>query len=147
MADPLDLRSAVDVFTRLTDLQARAARDGTPHVDVHGLAAMRQAAEDERAALAAGDVDGAIDADDRFHGVLVTAAGDPAAQAEVGALLAQVRRFDRVFFAGKSFATPTTDDHDAILDAVAAGDAERAAALVHASFAAAVARLRERLDR
>lgn len=146
--EPLDLRRALDAFHRLAALQSRAARVGTPHVGADGLSAMHAADQAERDALARGDVEAAIDADDAFHAVLVRACGDLELAAEVRGLLQLIRRFDRAYFASKAFdATVCTDDHLEVIAAVEAGDAELAAAIVERNWTQAGERMSAALSR
>ena len=72
---PLDRRDAQDAFQVVAALHALAATLGVARVSSAELDAMAAANERFSAALASGDVDAAVAADDAFHDVLVHAVG------------------------------------------------------------------------
>jgi DNA-binding GntR family transcriptional regulator len=73
---PLSARDARDAFTVYAALEALAASLAVPRLTGDDLKTMRAANGDFADALAAADVDAAVSADDRFHGVLVQAAAN-----------------------------------------------------------------------
>ncbi len=123
---PFDLKLARDAF----------ATTGRLHGDATRRAAARMTAADFVAALAGGRVQDAIAADDAFHRVILDAAGDPDLLVSVDLLIPRLRRMDLWLFARKTF-TPGESSHPAIIAALEAQDAERAAALVEDSFTTA----------
>ena len=78
---PLDRRAARDAFPIVAAIHALAAELGVPRLTAADASAMSNANARFAQALRADDVDAALDADDAFHGVLLTAS----ANGELGA--------------------------------------------------------------
>jgi len=117
-------------YTRVTPLDRRAARDAFPVVAaLHGLATelalgvaaqagdaaqgasrltevdratMRDANDRFATALQQGDVDAALQADDDFHGVFVTAAANAEIPRALERLMPRIRRLERLRFGSLS---------------------------------------------
>lgn len=77
------------------------------------------------AAVKAGDVDGALRADDELHDVLVRVAGNRAAAATVARYTPLIRRLERRRF-GEGGSCRSAGLHDRLIEACAAGDTEAA---------------------
>jgi DNA-binding GntR family transcriptional regulator len=103
-----------------------AVREAAPRVTVDDLARMRAANRDFAAALAAGDLDAALDADDRLHGVLLARCGNAAVTATVDRFTPAVRRLERQRFGAPGH--PSVDLHDRLIAACERADAEAAVA-------------------
>jgi DNA-binding GntR family transcriptional regulator len=120
---------------------ARAAGRRDPAAD----AAMRAAIAEHRASV--DDFSAAFDANRAFHLALVRAAGNPYLDrfaeslwvARVGLRVYQAQREPPEFILADA------DEHEAIADAVAAGDVDRAQELTRRHITAAMALLREQL--
>ena len=86
------------------------------------------AAANERfsAALASGDVDAAVAADDAFHDVLVHAAANGEIARSLERLMPRLRRLERLRF-GSLVGRRSVEQHAAIVERCAAGDAAGAA--------------------
>ena len=94
---------------------------------------MRAANRRFAAALDTGDVLAALAADDDVHEVYLDATGNHTLRSTVERLSPRIRRLERLRFAS----LPGRDSvavHEAIADACAAGDADRAADLVYANW-------------
>lgn len=139
---PLDVQAIRNIYQvrgALDALAARLAAQRRFRIDPALLAAGREAARGD-------NVMAMIDADLAFHRALYEAAGNPligeSAQLHwrhlrrvMGAVLQQMGQRESVW-----------DEHQAIADAIAAGDAERAARLVEEHSLDASRALAERLD-
>jgi DNA-binding GntR family transcriptional regulator len=123
-----------DAFPVVAALQGLATRLGVPALTTKDIAQMERHDAERTAALRSGDVLAAIAADDRFHGVLLKAAGN----AEIARLLARVmphiRRLDLLHFEALTHRTDPGADHVGILDACRRGEAWEAAQLVERNF-------------
>jgi len=139
---PLDVQSILHIYQVRGALDALAAR----------LAAQRkfriaaELMEAGRAAARSDNVRAMVDADLAFHRALYAAAGNPLIeqsaqphwrhlQRVMGAVLQELGQREAVW-----------DEHQAIADAIAAGDAERAAALIEEHSLQASRALAERLE-
>lgn len=111
------VETAPQRFTRVTPLDRRAARDAFPVVAaLHALAtelALPRLTEADRGALSAandrfasalrdGDVDAALQADDDFHGVFVTASANGEIARTLERLMPRIRRLERLRFGSLS---------------------------------------------
>lgn len=97
------------------------------------LAAMREANGRFTRAMADGDVDAALAADDAFHAVPVLAAGNAAVQTVLDEFSPVLRRLERLRF-GSTDGHRSVTRHAALVDRCAAGDTARAAALAHETW-------------
>jgi DNA-binding GntR family transcriptional regulator len=130
---PLDAGDARDAFTVVAALHSLAASLGVPRLDDPELAGMREANEDFAAALRVNDVDRALAADDRFHGVLVHASANREIARSLERLTPKVRRLERARF-GSLAGRRSVEQHERILALCGAGDAERAAEAVRENW-------------
>jgi DNA-binding GntR family transcriptional regulator len=126
---PLSARDARDAFTVYAALEALAASLAVPRLTGDDLKTMRAANGDFADALAAADVDAAVSADDRFHGVLVQAAANGEIARSLERLLPKIRRLERARF-GSLAGRRSVEQHERIIALCAAGEAERAAEAV-----------------
>jgi len=95
----LDARAARDAQAVVAAMHELAVATAVPLMTAADLAGMRAANERFRAAIAAGDVDAALAADDAFHAIPVLAAGNAAVVAVLEQFTPLVRRLERVRFA------------------------------------------------
>jgi DNA-binding GntR family transcriptional regulator len=115
------------LYGPLGALHATAAELGTPRATPDDIAEMRRHNDALLAAVDGGEQAAARDADHDFHSVLLRLADNPYLVTAIEPLLVHARRLEALYFrqAGPSHASH--DDHGAIVDAVEAGDARRAA--------------------
>jgi DNA-binding GntR family transcriptional regulator len=130
---PLSAGDARDAFAVVAALHSLAASLGVPRLPAEELAEMREANEDFAAALSAADVDAAVAADDRFHGVLVQAAANGEIARSLERLMPKIRRLERARF-GSLAGRRSVEQHERILALCAAGEAERAAEAVRENW-------------
>jgi len=123
---PLSAADARDAFSVVAALHSLAAWLGVRRVAESELATMRKANEDFAAALRAADVDRALAADDRFHGVLVQASANREIARSLERLMPKVRRLERARF-GSLAGRRSVEQHDQIVVLCASGQAEPAA--------------------
>jgi DNA-binding GntR family transcriptional regulator len=130
---PLSARDARDAFTVYAALEALAASLGVPRLTGADLETMRAANRALAEALGAADVDAAVAADDRFHGVLVQAAANREIARSLERLLPKIRRLEQARF-GSLVGRRSVEQHERIIALCAAGDAERAAEAVRENW-------------
>ena len=128
-------------FTRVTPLVEKDVRDAAAVVGaMHDLALsaasltpgqlglMRTAGERFAAAVRAGDLDAALDADDALHAVPVVACGNAAAAMTIERFTPLIRRAERLLWASPH-GERSVRQHDELIDALSAGDRPRARAV------------------
>jgi DNA-binding GntR family transcriptional regulator len=130
---PLSARDARDAFTVYAALEALAASLGVPRLTAADLETMRAANRDFANALTADDVDAAIAADDRFHGVLVQASANREIARSLERLLPKIRRLERARF-GSLAGRRSVEQHERIIALCAAGEAEQAAEAIRENW-------------
>jgi DNA-binding GntR family transcriptional regulator len=130
---PLSARDARDAFMVYAALEALAASLGVPRLIRDDLETMRAANRDFADALAAADVDAAVAADDRFHGVLVRSAANREIARSLERLLPKIRRLERARF-GSLAGRRSVEQHERIIALCAAGKAERAAEAIRENW-------------
>jgi len=123
---PYDRESTENAQQVVAAMHELAARLAVPLVSAEDLEAMARANADFAAALDAGDVEQALAADDRLHGVLVAASRNDAVAAVLEQWTPVLRRIERQRF-GSFAARKSVDQHARIISCAAAGDAEGAA--------------------
>ena len=121
-------------FPVVAALHALATRLGTPSLGPAALARMERHDRERAQALADRDVVAAIDADDRFHGVLLEAAQNPEIVRLLERVMPHIRRLDLLHFDALTRREDPETGHAAILDALRRGDAEAAAYATEANF-------------
>ncbi|NEB01422.1 GntR family transcriptional regulator [Streptomyces sp. SID13726] len=134
------LESKPQSYTRVTQVVAAEVRDAAavvgamhelvtqvavPRLFAADLETMRAANERFAAAVAAGDVDQALHADDELHDVLVRVSGNRAAAATAARYTPLIRRLERRRF-GEGGNCRSAGLHDRLIGACAAGDVDEA---------------------
>jgi DNA-binding GntR family transcriptional regulator len=138
---PLDAARIAQVYEVRAALDALAAR----------LAATRRAVLDPalieagRQAARGKDIRAMIDADIAFHNAIYDASGNPLIGDGARALWVQLRRMMGAVLQGSPQREALWDEHAAIAEAIAAGDAARAASLIDHHALRASENLRARL--
>jgi DNA-binding GntR family transcriptional regulator len=130
---PLGRRDAEDAFHVVAALHALAARLGVPRISARELRSMRTANADFAAALVRADVDAALEADDRFHSVLVQASANREIARSLGRLTPRIRRLERARF-GSLHGRRSVSQHRRIIASCAAKDADAAARAVQENW-------------
>jgi len=124
-------------------LEAIAVRDAPPY-SAEALEAMRDANARLRAAKDAFD---GSEADDAFHRALIADCGNQQLLDVVGPVRRALLPYERVYFAGADRRARSADQHEVIIEAVAAGEQSRACELVRENFTTALRDLESELDR
>ena len=115
------------------ELHGLAIELAFPALDEAALAEMEQANGRLSAALAAGDAEAAIAADDAFHEVALTRSGNPLIPDHLEVVTATLRRAEFLHFESvKGSASP--EQHTEIIAAVRAGEHAHAVALTKANW-------------
>jgi DNA-binding GntR family transcriptional regulator len=142
---PLVPRQVRDAAVVVRAMQELAAREAVPRLSEDDVAAMRAANERFAAALAAGDVDEAMAADDELHGVLLSRCGNAAVVATVDRFTPAIRRLERRRFAD-AHGGRSVELHDRLITACAAADVDGAVATTTAIWTALLSELEETPD-
>lgn len=130
---PIRAERAAQAFPVIAALHALATRLGVPALTTADDDRMRALDRKRARALERGDVVGAIELDDAFHGVLLEAAGNDELIRSLERLMPQIRRLDALHFTELT-RRDSAADHAGILDACRRRDAGEAARLVEANF-------------
>ncbi|MEU4419851.1 GntR family transcriptional regulator [Actinoplanes sp. NPDC024001] len=120
-----EVEDAAAVLGAMHDL---AVRHATGKLTAAQLGAMREANARFAAAVAAGDVEAALAADDDVHAIPLAAYGNAAAAGTVERYTPLVRRAERLLFTSPQ-ASRSVRLHDDLIEALAADDPARALAV------------------
>lgn len=118
------VRDARDVVAAMHEL---AVREVTGRLSDHDVERMREANRRFAAAVSSGDVGAALDTDEELHRIPVTALGNHALEAVLEQFGPLVRRAERLRF--DLYGQVSTEQHERLIDLMAAGDAQGAAAV------------------
>ena len=130
---PIRAERAAQAFPVIAALQALGTRLGVPALSAADDERMASLDRDRAHALRAGDVLTAIELDDAFHGVLLSAARNDELIRALERLMPQIRRLDILHFT-RLTRDDASRDHDDILAACRRRDAHTAAELVEANY-------------
>jgi DNA-binding GntR family transcriptional regulator len=125
---PLGLREVRDAVVVVQAMHELAVRLAVPLMTERHHDLMRAANERFAAALDAGDVQAAIDADDALHDVPVAVLGNQALAATIERQLPLIRRLEKARF-GSLLGRRSIGFHDQLIDACEDGDVETAVAI------------------
>ncbi|GAB3391133.1 GntR family transcriptional regulator [Amycolatopsis echigonensis] len=120
-----DVRDAVRLVRALHEL---AVREALPRLGTQQIAEMREANDRFRAAVAAGDVGRAIEADDELHDIPVRACGNRAVAATLDRYTPLLRRLEYARFSSLP-AHRSVTRHEELIAALEGGDEAAAARL------------------
>jgi DNA-binding GntR family transcriptional regulator len=129
----LDTRAARDAQAVVAQLHRLAVHDAVGLLTADDLTRMRAANDRFRAALEAGDADGALAADDELHGIPVAAAGNAALAAVLDQLTPVLRRVERLRFSSSS-GRGSVARHARLIDLCEAGERDAAAEVSHQTW-------------
>ena len=124
------VREARDVVAAMHEL---AVREAVPRLTPDDLDEMRAAEARFEEAVAAGDVEAALRADDELHGVPVRVCGNRALATVLDQFVPVLRRAERLRFASAG-ARESVARHHELVRLCGAGDAEGAASVVLDTF-------------
>jgi DNA-binding GntR family transcriptional regulator len=125
---PFDLGSTISAQQVAAAMHELAARLAVPVVGEPELDTMAEANRRFESALAAGDVEAALAADDAFHLVFVEQCGNPMVAEVLEQTTPLLRRVERMRF-GSFAARESVAQHDAVIVLTRTGDADGVAAL------------------
>jgi len=127
MVAPLSIDSAFDLIVVRVANERLCAKLAAQRMGADNLVQLRQAAKDFEEASAAKDLYGLMNADRIFHETIADIAGNPLLSDILSVLHAQSQRFWAVSLSRPGHSAEVIDEHAAIVDALAAGDAQLAA--------------------
>ncbi|MEO0943372.1 MAG: GntR family transcriptional regulator [Pseudomonadota bacterium] len=120
---PLSPEDMAEIYDVLTELESHAAeRAASLGYSEEDLKILAGAIDDMEAAIAASDLDGWADADERFHRELVRLAGNSRIQAIVAMMSDQVRRARTTTLFMRPLPTKSNKDHRRVYQAIRDGD-------------------------
>jgi DNA-binding GntR family transcriptional regulator len=125
---PLGLREVRDALVVVRAMHELAVRLAVPLMTERHHDVMRAANKRFAAALADGDVQAAMDADDALHGVPVAVLGNRVLAATIDRHLPLIRRLEKARF-GSLLGRRSIAFHDQLIDASEDGDVETAVAI------------------
>ena len=125
---PLSLREVRDAVIVVRAMHELAVRLAVPLMTDRHHERMRAANKRFAAALARGDVQGALDADDALHDVPVAVLGNRVVAATIERQLPLIRRLEKARF-GSLLGRRSIAWHDQLIDACEVGDVESAVAI------------------
>jgi DNA-binding GntR family transcriptional regulator len=128
VVSPLDVRATRDAHAVVAAMHGLAVREAVTQLTADDLDRMRAANDRFAAALRAGDVEAALEADDALHGIPVAAAANEAVQAVLDQFTPLLRRVERLRFSSAS-GRGSVDLHARLIDRCQQGDAEGAVAV------------------
>jgi DNA-binding GntR family transcriptional regulator len=126
---PLDRRATRDAAQIVASVEALAAELAVPYLTATDFDALEGANVRFALALDEQDVDLALEADDAFHGVFVSASGNGEIERTIGRLIPTLRRIERLRFATLS-GRRSVQQHARIIELAATGDVSVTAAAV-----------------
>jgi DNA-binding GntR family transcriptional regulator len=138
---PLVLRQVRDASVVVRAMHEVAAREAAGRVTDDDLARMRKANGRFAAAVASGDLDAALTADDDLHGVLLERCGNTAVRATVDRFAPAIRRLERQRFGATGH--PSVGLHDRLISACAHHDVDAAVATTTEIWTALLSELTE----
>ena len=127
-------REVQELYPAVLMLEATAILHAPPY-DAEAIARLRDA---NRQLLAAGDAEAGARADDLFHERLTEKCGNEELLAVVRPMRDQLMAYERKYFSTAERRERSAEQHGAIVDALEAGDHERAAALIRQNFTTAL---------
>jgi DNA-binding GntR family transcriptional regulator len=133
---PLDAQAAREAFPVVAALHALAARHGAPRLTARDLTEMRAANDalaTEIASVERATILQAIQADDRFHAVLLRAADNGEIARMLERIMPKVRRLEYAQF-GSLAGRTSVQQHAAIIAACQRDDAQTVASLVEENW-------------
>ncbi|MFF4761683.1 GntR family transcriptional regulator [Streptomyces sp. NPDC001292] len=133
MVSPLDVRAARAAQSVTAAMHELAVREAMPNLSAAELDAMRDANARFADALRRNDVDAAIDTDDAFHGVAVTACANPAVRTVLEQFTPVLRRVERLRFSSLS-GRGSVAQHERIIALCETGDVEGAVAATRTNW-------------
>jgi DNA-binding GntR family transcriptional regulator len=122
------------VYAPLAELQALAAELGTPKATPADVDEMCTSNNEMLAAIENNDPVAAREADREFHGVLVRLADNPYLTAAIEPMLAHIRRLEALYFHDTKPGRTSYEEHQRIIEFVAAHDARHARELTRHNF-------------
>jgi len=128
--DARTLHEARDVVAAMHEL---AVRESVPSLTAQDLRRMSEANERFEVAVAAGDVEAALAADDAFHGVPVEVCGNRSLAAVLEQFTPVLRRAERLQFASEK-GHDSIVRHAELIRLCTTGDVDGAAAVVFSTF-------------
>lgn len=117
-SDPTTIRESVSVAAAL---HSTAAHEAMPRITDDDIEKMRSANAAFAVAIAAGDADTALAADDLFHGVAINAAANTVLATMLDMVMPTIRRAEHIRF-GSLLGEESVPQHTRIIDAFARRD-------------------------
>lgn len=137
----LDLDDLREVYRIRDLLESEAVRTAVPRLTADDLSGLRAAQDAVERAAADGDLVAMTEANRRFHFDLIECAGMPRLSRLIRILWDATDVYRSLYYADHDHRSTVHDEHQAVLEALASGDAERAVELLRRHRERAVAAL------
>jgi DNA-binding GntR family transcriptional regulator len=132
----ISVTDLVDTILIRTSLESTVARMAAERRDPAGIAAIGRTIERQRLAAATGDQEAFHEADEDFHSAVAEAAGHPRVWSLLQTIKLQLDRYRRLTLPAPGRMATVIAEHQPILDAIRAGDADAAGAAMTAHLQA-----------
>lgn len=142
---PLRAAQAAELYRVVETLEVLALRLAAPALTAPELDQLRDLDGQLREALGQRDARRAVEADTAFHDLWISRSGNGELQQTVRALKRKLRRVELAYFDAAAHSEASLDEHAAILDALQAGDTERAVQAVQDNWQGSLGRLQRSL--
>ena len=136
----VDPEAINDLLPPLAALQALSAEIATPKLDEETADLLTEANEGFAEAVRSGNDETALRIDEEFHQIIVDTAGNSYIQSVVNNLQAHVRR--QFFHDAIVLREQSVKEHEAIIEAMKAGDGEKAADIMKTNWLSAIDELK-----
>ena len=130
------------IYPIIWSLEHLALSMAMPRMTPDRISRMQQANDDLEAALVSGEPVKASRADARFHDVFIRQSRNPYLIDILGDLKIKHRRLEVIYFEGTTCASDSVGEHQRVIEALAAGDAQRAAEGIRDNWISSLARLK-----
>ncbi|TCO70812.1 GntR family transcriptional regulator [Rhodovulum euryhalinum] len=125
----------IEMFEVMAEIEALCGRLAARRISDAALDELRAANARCRAALGRGDADAYYAENEGFHRIVYRESGNGFLASEAGRLHRRLQPFRRLQLRARGRMAQSMAEHEAVVDALAAGDAERAAAALRGHVA------------
>ncbi|MEO0826685.1 MAG: GntR family transcriptional regulator [Cyanobacteria bacterium J06639_16] len=139
---PITLRDAEQIYPIIQKLEELALSLAFPKLSSHSVQQMQDANDHLKAALVSHDAHAAVQADDAFHQVFVTAADNPELSNMLGQLKVKYQRIELAYFGHADLLMASFEEHQSLIKALEAKDFEAAKQALASNWQASIDRLR-----
>lgn len=137
----------LELYPIVSALELLAGRLAFPRVEHEDLAELRRINEELKQALAGEAVDEAIELNNRFHAFVSERSGNGRLVDLLNDFRSQLRRLEKWFYSYQEHGERSVNEHDALIDALEAGELDRALAIFERNMRLTTTALLEETER